>query len=183
MKVVGIGLNKTGTKTLGTCLKYWGLRHITYNHQAFDLWRNSDYGALMEWVGAYDSFEDWPWPLLYREIDEAFPGTKFILTTRKDSATWFKSLCDHAVRTGPTQFRKYIYGFEMPHEHKAEHIEFYERHNQSVREHFKSRPGCLLEVCWENGDGWKELAGFLGLPDPGIPLPHANKSRTRSAAE
>ena len=76
MKVVDVGLNKTGTKTLRICLKHWGLKHISCSYEAFTLWRKGDYKALLQWVKDHDSFEDWPWPLIYREIDEAFPGTK-----------------------------------------------------------------------------------------------------------
>ena len=38
-------------------------------------------------------------------------------------------------------------------------------------------PDDLLEVCWENGDGWNELATFLGCELPTSPFPHANDSR------
>ena len=176
MKIIGIGLNKTGTTTLGVCLRQWGFKHISCNKEAFDLWKTGDYPALLKWVEAFDSFEDWPWPLIYREIDQAFPGCKFILTRRKDEKTWFKSLCKHAERTGPTEFRKRIYGYEMPEGHEAEHIRFYRAHNEAVRTYFEQRPGDLLEVCWEEGDGWRELAGFLGYPLPDIPFPHANKT-------
>ncbi len=31
MKVFGIGLNKTGTTTLGLCLQHWGFRHKSYD--------------------------------------------------------------------------------------------------------------------------------------------------------
>jgi hypothetical protein len=31
-------------------------------------------------------------------------------------------------------------------------------------------------VCWENGDGWKELANFLEKPVPDQPFPHINKT-------
>ncbi len=116
----------------------------------------------MRLVGEYDSFEDWPWPLIYKGIDEAFPEAKFILTTRQCPDVWFASLCRHAERHGPTIFRKLIYGFEMPHSHKREHIHY-------------CNPSKLLEVCWENGDGWEELSNFLALPSPDIPFPHTNK--------
>ncbi|MBN1514265.1 MAG: hypothetical protein JXB13_19775 [Phycisphaerae bacterium] len=176
MKVVGVGLNKTGTTTLGVCLQHWGLHHISYNHEAFELWRLHKYDELLEWVGRYDSFEDWPWPLVFREINERFPGTKFILTRRKDAQTWYTSLCKHAKRSGPTDYRKHIYGWEMPHEHPKEHMDFYEKHLEAVRSHFRGRPNDLLEVCWEEGDGWDELASFLGFEQPNIPFPHANRA-------
>ena len=75
-----------------------------------------------------------------------------------------------------TKYRREIYGYEMPHEHKNKHTQFYENHNKSVKKYFKDRPQDLLEVCWETGDGWRELAEFLNLELPDIPFPHANKS-------
>jgi len=176
VKVVGVGLNKTGTTTLGMCLRQWGFNHISFSENAFELWRSHEYDKLLAWVEKYDSFEDWPWPLVFREIDRKFPDTKFILTRRKNAGTWYRSLCKHAERTGPTRFRKYIYGHEMPHRHERDHIDFYERHLAAVRSFFHRRPGKLLEVCWEEGDGWNELSGFLGLEKPADPFPHANKA-------
>jgi hypothetical protein len=183
MKIVGIGLNKTGTKTLRACMRHWQLKHISFCPEAFDLWRNNDYSTLMTWVAAFDSFEDWPWPLMFKEIDRTFPGSRFILTRRRSPDVWFESLCRQADRTGPTIFRKYAYGFEMPHNHKREHIRAYEEHLQSVREHFNDRSEALLEVCWEEGSGWTELARFLGFPRPDISFPHENNSNRGRTAE
>ena len=178
MKVLGVGLNKTGTTTLGACLHHWGLKHTSCHREAFNLWRNDNYEEILTIAEEFDSFEDWPWPLIYKEIDEKFPNTKFILTRRINSDTWYKSLCKHAKRTGPTDFRKYIYGYEMPHQHKKEHILFYEKHLDSVREYFYERQDNFLEVCWEEGDGWDELSSFLGFERPKIPFPHEKKSPT-----
>ena len=175
-KVVGIGLNKTGTSTLGVCLQHWNMKHTSYSLEAFRAWRERDYTRALRQASHFDSFEDWPWPLLYKEFDRAFPDTKFILTRRKDAETWFESLRKHAELTGPTEFRKVIYGYAMPHKHKDEHIRFYEQHLEEIRRYFKTRPGDLLEVCWEEGDGWDKLAGFLGLARPEVPFPHANKA-------
>ncbi|MEO1132059.1 MAG: sulfotransferase [Cyanobacteria bacterium J06639_1] len=174
MKIVGIGLNKTGTSTLGVCFKHWGLEHVSVHHDAFKAWQAERFDDVVNIARQYDSFEDWPWPLVYQQLDRAYPGSKFVLTKRKDPQTWYKSLCKHAQRTGPTELREVIYGFAMPQQHQAEHIEFYNAHLQSVRDYFRDRPQDLLEICWEEGDGWPELADFLGLEDPGIPLPHAN---------
>ncbi len=179
MKIVGIGLNKTGTKTLGACFRHWGLKHQSFSDQAFELWRLKDTVSLMKWVGEYDSFEDWPWPLVYEHIDQTFPETKFILTRRVDSETWFQSLCKHADRTGPTIYRKFVYGHEMPYDYREEHLKIYEKHIASVRNYFRHRPGDLLEVCWEDGDGWVDLARFLGFDAPRIPFPHENKAPGR----
>ncbi|MBF2035570.1 MAG: hypothetical protein IGR92_08820 [Leptolyngbyaceae cyanobacterium T60_A2020_046] len=177
MKIVGIGLNKTGTTTLGTCLVHWGLNHIGWNPDAFTLWRENNIAELLNWVDRYDSFEDWPWPLIFPEIDEAFPGSKFILTRRKDPETWYRSLCKHSELKERTD--KYVYGFNRPHGHRRELIEYYENHLLTVRDYFRDRPGDLLEVCWEDGDGWEALARFLGFEVPTKPFPHTNKSPSR----
>lgn len=178
MKIVGIGLNKTGTTSFGVCLHYWGKRHSSCSREAFRLWREGDLSGLLDWVERYDSFEDWPWPFVYREIDVAFPGSKFILTRRRNPEVWFRSLCRHAELTGPTEFRRVIYGHAMPRGHREDHVRFYLPHNAGVRDYFKDRPNDLLEVCWEEGYGWEELAAFLGLEPPPIAFPHVNRSAT-----
>ena len=37
-------------------------------------------------VDRFDAFEDNPWPVLYKELDARFPGSKFILTRRPAEA-------------------------------------------------------------------------------------------------
>lgn len=176
MKVAGIGLNKTGTTTLGLCLKHWEYRHTSYD---LDLLRAVAAGNLspaLSVAAHYDSCEDWPWPLLYQTLDEHFPDARFILTVRKDAETWLRSLLRHAKRTGPTEARRLVYGYEMPHGHEKQHLAYYRAHNQAVQDYFSARPDKLLVVCWETGSGWQELADFLHQPVPDLPLPHANRS-------
>lgn len=178
MKIVGVGLNKTGTTTLGECLRTLGYDHISYNYDAFCLYRDGNCDALMEMVNCHDSFEDWPWPLIYKEIDEKFPGSKFILTRRVDSMTWFNSLCKHRERMSFYEYEKHIYGHDWPHDYPEHHIRIYEEHLTSVRNYFRDRPNDFLEVCWETGDGWQELSSFLNIKCPDYPFPHANKRPT-----
>lgn len=180
MKIVGVGLNKTGTTTLGVCLHQWGLKHLSFSTSGFQLYREHNFEEIWRIVDRYDSFEDWPWPLMYREMDQQYPGSRFILTTRQSSEKWFDSLCKHSERSEnrKSEFRIHIYGYEMPREHKAEHIEFYESHNERVRQYFRDRPEDFLEICWENGEGWDELSEFLEFNRPNKPFPHAGKSPT-----
>jgi len=177
MKIVGVGLNKTGTSTLKACCHYWGLKHATYDLEAFELYRERKWDRLNGLMDKYDSFENWPWALMYRQFDDRFPGAKFILTTRKDPQSWFRSLCNHSKRLGPlVDFEQYIYGFADPCRHKKEHLAFYRSHNAEVAEYFRDRPGKLLTACWESGDDWEELCAFLGRPIPETDFPHANKT-------
>ncbi len=180
MKLFGIGLNKTGTKTLGECFTILGFKNKSFDLDLLRSWFAGDVDAILRAADQFDSFEDWPWPMLFREFDQAYPDAKFILTLRKDSDTWYDSLCKHADLTGPTEARKIVYGHEMPHNHKGHHIDFYLDHNESVVYHFRNRPEKLLVVSWENGDGWDKLCNFLHCPQvPGIPFPHKNSSQSR----
>lgn len=176
-KVFGVGLNKTGTKTLRHYLLEWGYDHRTYDLDAFNRYRRGDLASLLEDMEAHDSFEDWPWPLLYREADERFPGSKFVLTVRESPDAWYRSLCKMAVRMGPLEdFEKHIYGYSMPQGHRREHLEFYERHNQAVLGHFEGRSDQLLLLCWETGQGVGELADFLAVDASVDAAPRINRS-------
>ena len=176
MKVFGIGMNKTGTTTLGVCLESLGFSHTSYNLEMLRHVRRDELEPVIEFARGYDAFEDWPWPLIYRELDAAFPGSRFVLTTRLDVERWFGSLLRHADRTGPTEMRTLVYGHAMPSANPEAHRAMYESHNAAVRSYFADRPGDFLEVCWERGDGWRELCSFLGCPQPDIPFPHANQT-------
>lgn len=176
-KVFGVGLNKTGTKTLRHFLLNWGYDHRSYDLEAFNRYQEGDLASLLEDMQAHDSFEDWPWPLLFREADEHFPDSRFILTVRKSPEIWYRSLCKMAVRMGPlTEFEKHIYGHSMPQGHKAEHLEFYRRHNEAVLNHFEGRPDRLLVLCWETGQGVSELPEFLSVGEPVKNPPRINQS-------
>lgn len=182
-KVIGIGLNKTGTKTLGHYLTRWGYRHRSYDSNStqsspsFTLYSQGDITALMNIVREHDSFEDWPWPLLYKQIDDQFDDVKFVLTTRRSSEVWFRSLCNMAVRIGAMPlYEKTVYGYATPHGHKKAFVERFEAHNAEVAEYFADRPDDLLTLCWENGDDATTLARFLGLADVDTSPLHSNRS-------
>lgn len=185
-KVFGIGLNKTGTKTLRSYLVRLGFRHRSYDSSnttespSFELYSSGRTGELLDIMEQYDSCEDWPWPVLFRELDERFPDARFILTVRSSPDRWYRSLCNMAVRIGPLPlYEKAIYGYAMPQGHREEHIRYYVEHNDAVERYFENRPGKLLRLCWEDGDDVAKLAEFLGLPIPEIPPITTNKSPSR----
>jgi len=178
MKVFGIGLNKTGTTTLASCLRALGFRHTSCDLDLSRCAHRGDMEPIFERADQYESFEDWPWPLVYKEMDRRYVEAKFILTRRPNPEVWFSSLKRHALRTGPSEYRKIAYGYEMPHGEKDEHVRIYRSHNEGVRHHFQDRTDQLLEVCWEEGDGWEELGGFLDCPVPDADLPHEKEGRS-----
>ena len=176
-KVLGVGLNKTGTKTLRHCLERWGYRHQSFDVDAFELYRAGRIDALLDWMEDFDSFEDWPWPLLYREVDRRFPGTRFVLTLRSSPEVWYRSLCKMAVRMGPlTTFERHVYGYSMPQGRREEHLRIYDEHNGAVREWFAERPDDMLEVCWGPAGEGERLARFLGHEPLPQEAPRINES-------
>jgi hypothetical protein len=141
------------------------------------LYRAGRIKELLEMMQQYDSFEDWPWPLMFREIDSNFPDARFVLTVRRSPEVWYRSLCKMAVRMGPLhKFEEHIYGYAMPQGHRDEHLQYYQAHNQAVAEHFRGRPSSLLKVCWETGDHPQKLSDFLGLNVAETAPQHINRS-------
>jgi hypothetical protein len=182
-KVFGIGLPKTGTTTLGYCFKQFGFKHRSYDMDlAVQVKRNELENVLAE-AEKYETFEDWPWFLIYREVDQRFPNSKFILTLRKDTETYVASLRRHHARQGirKEDFAKPhwwddVFGFAPDQWDYQKSVQRYERHNLEVLEYFRGRTNDLLVVCWENSDGWDNLSKFLNKPCPDEPFPHLNIS-------
>jgi hypothetical protein len=179
-KVIGIGLPKTGTTTLGYCFRRFGYKHRTYDMDlAVQVKRNQLDGVLKE-AEKYEAFEDWPWFAIYKELDQRFPNSKFILTLRKDTETYVKSLQGHHEREGirRADFVKphwwdEVHGVEPAQWDYGKSALRYEQHNRDVLAYFQGRINKdLLVVCWENGDGWAELSRFLNKRAPAEPFPH-----------
>ena len=175
-KIFGIGMSKTGTTTLASCFELLGFGpHISYDPQLKKWVENGgDLESIFKKVEGFRTFEDSPWYLIYRQLDQRFPGSKFILTVRKDSLTHAKSSWAHGVRRGQRTG-------EISPKYLEQKLRVYEEHNNGVFEYFKDRPEDLLVLCWENGDGWEKLCGFLNVPVPvEVPIPHSNQGRYRS---
>jgi hypothetical protein len=179
-KVFGIGLNKTGTKTLGECLRRLGFDHMSCRRDLLAAYRNHELERVFAVTDQHSSFEDWPYPLMYRELLERYGrSAAFVLTVRNDAETWLESLKQHSLRTDPDiHCRLLAYGYNYPHGYEQQHLQFYRAHNAAVLNHFSVQGASaqLLEICWESGDGWAKLCNFLGIEAPDAEIPHVNKT-------
>ena len=168
-------MNRTGTTSLGRAFTSLGLRNRSYDPKSFHRFRSDGVAALWETIDGWDSFEDFPWMLVYEETAERYPDARFVLTTRASSDVWFDSLCRHALKRGPLDdVDVHVFGSGVPQGNRNRFIKVYEDHNQAVRTFFKDRGQNFLEVCWERGDGWPELCGLLQREAPTEPFPHLN---------
>lgn len=182
-KVFGIGLNKTGTTTLGICMKKLGYRHLSCKRSLLKLYRQGHVDQVLTYIDRFDSFEDWPYPLMYRELWARYgDSARYILTTRLSSKKWLRSIENQALYANPRKnCAKLAYGYHFVQNAPEAHLAFYEAHNAEVRKFFVElgRPDLLLELCWEKGHGWNELCDFLGEPIPDEPFPTANVTAHR----
>ncbi|MCP4312211.1 MAG: hypothetical protein GY790_13175 [Bacteroidetes bacterium] len=80
-KVIGVGFQKTGTSSLREALKILGFRVKDTSTTPPIPILKGDYEKVLRMIGDYDALEDTPWYMIYRELDERIPGSKFILTT------------------------------------------------------------------------------------------------------
>ena len=175
-KVFCIGFHKTGTTSLEVALRKLGYRVTgSFGTKDPDI-ASKVHEMAYAMVPRYDAFEDNPWPVLYRELDERFPGSKFVLT-RRPPENWIQSQVKDFATT-ETPMRRWIYGegAGCPEGNEETYIARYERHNREVLDYFKDRPDDLLVVDFPNDDGWSRICPFLGVAIPDEPFPHANKA-------
>lgn len=186
-KVFGIGFQKTGTTTLGVMLGQLGYR-VTGYYPFRDL--AGDPTVDWERIGAraaglmadHDAAKDTPWPLLYRQMDIAFPGAKFIHVTR-DPEAWIasavKDFGDH-----PNEIHRLIYGTPSPKGHEQIWLDRYHRHNDEVTAYFAGRPQDCLHLRLEDGMSYESICPFLGLPviEGGPPKANTHLKKTLKTA-
>jgi hypothetical protein len=178
-----VGLNRTGTSTFGDACRILGFSRLGWeqsedsfpSHFRLKAWWRDNIDALIDEARRYDALEDLPWPLVYRQMAEAFPQAKFALTVRASTEKWLASQISHVADKGQYGMHRRIYGSADPAKDPDLYCAYYERHNDEVREYFAGS-GRFVELCWERGDGWPELCGLLGVPTPDVPLPHSNPS-------
>jgi len=130
----------------------------------------------------------------YRELDERYPGSKFILTDR-DPENWAQSI-ERFFRWLRTVYKEAENG-EVVHEYadflfsserKVYGTSQWERpwqreklkaglirHSKETQEYFSSRPNDFLVMRVLEGDGWDKLCPFLGVDPLPFPFPHGGK--------
>lgn len=171
MKIFGIGLSRTGTLSLAVALRELGYNTAHYPKPPL-------LPGLIDVMNGYDAGCDVPIAIAYKELDKAFPNSKFILTTRS-LKTWLGScrrFRHFRVRMSgdSEQVRLLLYGYNGYRENKFR--ETYLRHHKDVLEYFKDRNDLLI-IDITKGEGWKELCEFLNKEIPDKPFPHRHRSK------
>jgi hypothetical protein len=182
-KVFGIGFHKTGTTSLGmalghlayeVCLGSRPLREALGHRRLMAHLTHNEFHSIVDVAERFDACVDSPWFILYRELDRRFPGSKFILTVRDETA-WLDSAIRYYAES-ESELRRWIYGVGTPVGHEETYLHRYRMHRETVAEYFRGREDQLLVVDWTR-DGWPALATFLGREAPAIPFPHISPKR------
>ena len=174
-KVFCIGFHKTGTTSLNYSLEKLGYTLTGPNGVDDPNIEQNVYKMCYDLAEQYDAFADNPWPIVYKEMDERYPGSKFILTLRPVDE-WYESISRHFQET-KTPMRKWIYGKGSPVGNEKIYKDRYLRHYDEVREHFINRKDDLLEFNLVGGDGWGKLCSFLSKDPVEKDFPHLNKGK------
>lgn len=190
VKVFGAGLSKTGTTSLQAAFSLLGYRTLGYHT---DRLTDAVVKGLTDDFRVYDDYDavfDMPVAHFYRELMLAYPTAKFILTLR-DEDDWWRSIKNH-FETRPARaprllewprrraykifrraMRQRIFGAVEPIE--TLYRQKYREHNARVLELVPADR--LLVMNLADGDGWKKLCEFIGVPEPAAPFPYENKAQ------
>jgi hypothetical protein len=173
-KIFGIGLSRTGTKSLTLALNMLGFRVAHYPDDEITLkeLRAGKYNFSL--LKDFDGITDITVAPYYAQLDKLFPDSKFILTIR-DKESWLRSVEAHfgkpVFEGTPSnentmllrrQFRVAVYGTYSFNRERFSHV--YDLHYKNVTDYFKNRPESLLIINIYKGDGWEKLCPFLNLP-------------------
>jgi Sulfotransferase domain len=181
-KIFGIGLPKSGTTSLHRAAVILGLSSIHFPEDTTTLRqiRHGDYHlSVMEQC---DLICDIPIPAIFPQLDQAFPGSKFILTCRERDS-WLASqekapFNQDSPAPGSLRdfYRALLYGVT---DYSRERFRWvYDDHHAKISRYFAgARAKDLLIMDVTAGDGWEKLCGFLGLAVPEQPFPHENRAK------
>lgn len=205
LDVIGAGLGRTGTYSLKvalTRLGYGPCHHMTSlgeDRALRDGWEAVVRGEQVRWsvlLGGYRSAVDWPACAFWRDLTEAYPDAKVILTVR-DPDRWYASVrstlyqSSHRPRLGVNGLLMWLEDqldsdlrrrrqisraviwqgtFGSRFEDRDYAIGIFQRHNAEVQAGVAADRLLVFDVAY----GWEPLCAFLGVPVPDEPFPHLN---------
>lgn len=184
-KVFGLGLSRTGTRSLtgGLQMLGWDCSHYPIDEDTYTELANGQYDLTL--LKYHDGLTDITTAPYYQQFDKIYPGSKFILTVR-DKESWLRSCRNHWFNRpafGDAEdpedevhflmrqlLRSAVFGCYTFVPERFSWV--YDRHIAEVTAYFKDRPEDLLVIDVCSGDGFEKLAPFLGVPVPAEPFPH-----------
>jgi len=181
-KIFGIGLSRTGTKSLTAALNILGFNVVHYPTDTITLQELQSGNYNLTRLKSADGLTDITAAAFFAQFDKAFPNSKFILTTRSKSQ-WLNSLkkhwenrpafIDESKTENYLEMRRFLraatYGVYEFSEMRMDFV--YQQHFKEVTTYFENRKEDLLILNIDNGMNWKELCNFLNKKIPNCNFP------------
>lgn len=198
MRVIGAGYGRTGTASLKRALETLGfgpchhMEEVIKHPSDVATWERAGAGEKVDWkafMSSWGSSCDFPSSMYYRELMEAFPEAKVILTVRS-AESWYASMSETIVpmltrfpNSLVVPWLPYISapGRTMKHTKlkrelldrfadKAHVTKQFDAHVEEVKRVVPAERLLVFEV----KEGWEPLCAFLGVPVPSEPFPRVN---------
>lgn len=204
-KIFCVGQNKTGTTSLEKLLSLFGFKignQPVGEVLSLDWLVNKNAERIIQYCYTADAFQDAPfsYPALYRELDKAFPNSKFILTVRESPDEWFESLVrfhkkvfssdtsrppnEDDLKNATYCYKGYafevialLYNYPkiaLYDEHAYK--DHYMRDNDEKRTYFKNRPNDFIEINLAIKEDFQRLCEFLSVETTIKDFPWLNQS-------
>lgn len=207
MKIIGAGLPRTATLTQKIALEMLGfgpcyhMENILSDLSLVQQWQDA-FEHKPDWEKIFAGFQstvDWPGAFFYRELIDAFPDAKVLLSER-GGAAWARSMHDTIwgifyddvmmrdlsnararVDSGWAQYMELMKSMWRRSNLLGANEEIFDaqamaagmrRYTAEVR---SVVPAERLLV-WQPANGWEPLCEFLEVPVPDAPLPRVNDS-------
>jgi hypothetical protein len=202
LKVIGVGVGRTGTLSLKAALEILGLGPCFHGPYVLDHperrpgWLAAARGEDADWAKLLDGYQstvDWPAAAFWRPLAKVYPSAKFILTLREPDG-WYESVSNTIYR---------MFGSAVPDDQVAHARRtvpgldvFTAFHRQMVWDgffggRFADRDHAIAAYERHNaeligelaadrllvippGAGWEPLCDFLDVAVPAEPYPHLN---------
>jgi hypothetical protein len=202
MKVIGVGVGRTGTLSLKAALERLGFgacfhgRHVLDHPDRLPLWLAAAAGEPVDWAAVFAGYEssvDWPGAAFWRPLIDAYPDAKVVLTVRGEQG-WYDSVHNTIYRMfgyGPedtrvAEARRVVPGLDVFTAFHRTMIwdgffggRFADR-DHAIRAYRRHNAAVMSGVPPERllvispGAGWDPLCRFLDVPAPDEPYPHLN---------
>lgn len=177
-KVFGIGVNKTGTKSVSQFTKQLGLRTMHDRPSGKSIRDAINRGRRgIPFMSSNDAFFDLPEDINLEKLIERFPDARFIMTTR-DTKKWVDSRIVHVLHNRIVTGKRSWTEIDTAAWRKQK-----EDHEKRVRETFKRLDKLdqllVVDVCSDPDKAATKIADFLEVPRNGIGFPRLNTGESK----
>ena len=191
MKLINVGLARTGTTSLKAALEILGVAPVYHTFDLFtnakhmDIWEGAYEGNPVDWRAFYAAYEvaDWPAGLFYKEIIAAHPEAKIMMTVR-DAEGWYESIYSifkqgmsinlpipivRRIKNFIVNYPANVF-FEGRIDDRAFMVQFFQNYVAEVKAFVPEDRLLVYSVV----EGWEPLCDFLDVAVPNRPFPRVN---------